>query len=76
MVGLGGAISCGTVWPEQSCVMSPVQWSQPALWSMALRKGRSDHKPLHTPMGGRQELVIPWGEWRAEHFCNNVPAMF
>jgi hypothetical protein len=76
MGGLGGAISCGTVWPEQSCTMSPAQWSRPALWSMALRKGRGDHKPLHTPMGSRRELFSPWGELRAELFCNNVPAMF
>jgi len=26
MGGLGGAISCGTVWPEQSGTMSPAQW--------------------------------------------------
>src|SRR5882724_12321993 len=39
----------------------PCPMARPALWSMALRKGRGDHKPLHTPMGGRRELFSPWG---------------
>jgi hypothetical protein len=47
--------------PGAALPISPTPWSRPALWSMALRQGQGDYKPLHTPMGGWQERCIPWG---------------